>query len=183
MSGLQQLCLSDPILLISVWCSSLPPFVIAGSVYSHEPAQKIHRILCSQFFDDFVVFPLPVTYSLLAPTPSTQYPFFNRAISISCLAMMSRSRSNSSNDLLCSAAYGLPFFGSSPSPTSSRYRFTQADTRLCPTPHFLSISWMERCSSKCKRMICSFSSLLHFRCGVPFFSLDFTMKSRLHHYL
>ena len=109
MSGLQQLCLSDPILLISVWCSSLPPFVIAGSVYSHEPAQKIHRILCSQFFDDFVVFPLPVTYSLLAPTPSTQYPFFNRAISISCLAMMSRSRSNSSNDLLCSAAYGLPF--------------------------------------------------------------------------
>src|SRR5699024_6801827 len=143
-----------------------------GAVYAHEPTQKIYQVLYPQFLDDFAVFPLPVTYSLLAPAPSTQYPFFNRAISTSCLAMMSRSRSTSLSDLLvCSAAYGFPFFGSSASSPSSRYRFTQADTRLCPTPYFLSISVIEICSSKCRRMKRSFSSLLHFRCGVPFFPI------------
>ena len=86
--------------------------------------------------------------------------------------MMSRSRSTSLSDLLvCSAAYGFPFFGSSASSPSSRYRFTQADTRLCPTPYFLSISLIEICSSKCSRIKRSFSSLLHFRCGVPFFPI------------
>ena len=113
-----------PVPLVPIQQSlSLPPLVVAGTVYPHDPAQKIHRIFSFQFFDDFVVFPLPVTYSLFAPTPSTQYPFFNRAISTSCLAMMSRSRSTSLNDLLvCSAAYGLPFFGSRASAPSSRYR-------------------------------------------------------------
>ena len=81
-------------------------------------------------------------------------------IHISCLAMMSRSRSTSLSDLLvCSAAYGFPFFGSSASSPSSRYRFTQADTRLCPTPYFLSISVIEICSSKCRRMTVSYTHL------------------------
>ena len=57
-------------------------------------------LLHFEFFDDFVFFSLPVTYSLFAPAPSTQYPFFNRAISTSCLATMRRSRSTSLNDLL-----------------------------------------------------------------------------------
>lgn len=52
--------------------SSGSPFVIAGTVDVHDPAQKVYRILYSEFFDDFVVLPLPVTYSLLAPAPSTQ---------------------------------------------------------------------------------------------------------------
>lgn len=132
---------------------SLPPLVIARAIYIHESAQKVYGILFPHFFDNFVVFPLPVTYSLFAPTPSTQYPFFNRAISTSCLAMMSCSRSTSPSDLLvCSAAYGFPFFGSNASSPSSRYRFTQADTMELRTPYFFSISLIEICSSKCSRM-------------------------------
>ena len=87
--------------------------------------------------------------------------------------MMSRSRSTSPSDLLvCSAAYGLPFFGSRASSPSSRYRFTQADTMEFLTPYFFSISVIEICSSKCSRMKRSFSSLLHFWCGVPFFPIS-----------
>ena len=40
------------------------------------------------------------------------------------------------------------------------------------TPYFFSISVIEICSSKCSRMKRSFSSLLHFRCGVPFFPIS-----------
>lgn len=98
---LQQLCEQDPILLVPVQLAlSGFPFVIAGSVDPHDSAQKVYRIFYFEFFENFVVFPLPVTYSLFAPTPSTQYPFFNRAISTSCFATSSRSRSTSDSDLL-----------------------------------------------------------------------------------
>ena len=101
MSLLEKLSQENTVFLIAVKLT-LPaaPFVIARSVNVHDPAQKIHRILHSEFFDDFVIFPLPVTYSLFTPAPSTQYPFFNRAISTSCFATRSRSRSTSLSDLL-----------------------------------------------------------------------------------
>lgn len=123
---------SITVLLVAVQLA-LPtaPFVIAGTVDAHDPAQEVHRILHPEFFNDFVVFPLPVTYSLFAPALSTQYPFFNRAISTSCFATISRSRSTSLNDLLvCKAAYGFPLCGSRASSPSSRYFFTHVEIRL-----------------------------------------------------
>lgn len=87
MGSLQQPGQFHPVPFIAVHFSlPLPPFVVARAIHTHNLAQKIDRIFSFQFFDDFVFFPLPVTYSFLAPTPSTQYPFFNRAISTSCLA-------------------------------------------------------------------------------------------------
>ena len=68
--------------------------------YKHIQTEEIYRIFYFEFFENFVVFPLPVTYSLSAPTPSTQYPFFSRAISTSCLATSSLSRSTSDKFLL-----------------------------------------------------------------------------------
>ena len=98
---LKEFSQENAILFVAVWLAfPAAPFVIAGSVDVHDPAKKIYRILYSEVFDDFVIFPLPVTYSFFAPTPSTQYPFFNRAISTSCLATISRSLSTSLNDLL-----------------------------------------------------------------------------------
>ena len=107
--------------LIPIYLSlSRFPFVISGPVHIHDPAEEIYGILYFEFFDGLVVSSLPVTYFLLAPTPSTQYPFFKRAISTSCLATMRRSRSTSLSDLLvCRAAYGLPFRGSNASSPSS----------------------------------------------------------------
>ena len=106
MGFLKKLCQANAVFLIAVFCSfPATPFVIAGTVDVHDPAEKVYRILHSEFFDDFVVFSLPVTYSLLAPAPSTQYPFFNLAFSTSSFATISRSRSTSLNDLLvCKAA-------------------------------------------------------------------------------
>ena len=129
---LEKLGQKNAIFLIAVDLTlTTAPLVITGTVDAHDPAQKVYRILHSEVFDDFVVFPLPVTYSLLAPAPSTQYPFFNRAISTSCFAMISRSLSTSLNDLLvCKAAYGFPLCGSRAASPSSRYFFTQAETRL-----------------------------------------------------
>lgn len=94
MSLLKKLGQENTILLIADKLA-LPttPLVIAGTVDVHDPAQKVYRIFHSEFFDDFVVFPLQVTYSLFAPAPSTQYPFFNWAISTSCFATSSRNRS------------------------------------------------------------------------------------------
>ena len=98
---LKQLRKQKPILLVPVQLAlSGFPFVITGSVDPHNPAQKVYRIFYFKFFENFIVFPLPVTYSLFAPTPSTQYPFFNRAISTSCFAASSRRRSTSDSDLL-----------------------------------------------------------------------------------
>ena len=91
----------NTIFLIAIRLSfSASPFVVSGSIDIHDPAQKVYRVFHPEFFDDFVVFPLPVTYSLFAPAPSTQYPFFKRAISTSCFATISRSRSTSLSDLL-----------------------------------------------------------------------------------
>ena len=103
---LKKLSQENPIFLIAVKLA-LPtaPLVITGAIDVHDPAEEVYRILYSEFFDDFIVFSLPVTYSLFAPAPSTQYPFFNRAISTSCFATISRNRSTSLNDLLvCNAA-------------------------------------------------------------------------------
>src|SRR5699024_486034 len=154
MGSLQQPGQFHPVPFIAVHFSlPLPPFVVARAIHIHNLAQKIDRIFSFQFFDDFVFFPLPVTYSFFAPPPSTQYPFFNRPISTPCLAMMSLIRSTSLSVLLvCNAAYGFPFFGSRASSPSSRYRFTQADTKLFLTPCLLSISMTERCSSRCRWM-------------------------------
>ena len=70
---LQQFREQDPVSLIPVQMS-LPrsPFVVSRSVHIHDPAEEIYGILYFEFFDDLVVLSLPVTYSLLAPTPSTQ---------------------------------------------------------------------------------------------------------------
>ena len=144
MSLLKKLRQENAILFVAVKLTlTATPLVIARTVNIHDPAEKVYRILHSEFFDDFVVFPLPVTYSLFAPTPSTQYPFFNRAISTSCFAMISRSLSTSLNDLLlCNAAYGFPLCGSSASSPSSRYFFTHAVTSPLLTPHSFSIFLM-----------------------------------------
>ena len=75
MSLLAKLGQKNTILLITVKLSlPMTPLVITGSVDVHDPAQEAYRILHPELFDDFVVFPLPVTYSLFAPSPSTQYP-------------------------------------------------------------------------------------------------------------
>ena len=160
----------NAILLVAVNLTlTATPLVIAGTVDVHDSAEKVYRILHSEFFDDFVVFPLPVTYSLFAPAPSTQYPFFNRAISTSCFATISRSLSSSLNDLLvCNAEYGFPLCGSRASSPSSRYFFTHVETSPLLMSYSLAISLVALCSSKCCRIIFSFSSLLHFRCGTPF---------------
>ena len=139
-----------PILFIPI-DRSLPrfPFVISGSVKAHKSTQEIYRIVFFEFFDDFVLFPLPVTYSLFAPTPSTQYPFFNRAISTSCLATMRRSLSISLKDLLaCSAEYGLPLRDSSDSSPSSKYFFAHVDSRPLLTEYSFSICLSDSFSSK-----------------------------------
>ncbi len=106
MSLFKKLRQENTILLVAVKLAlTATPLVIAGTVDVHDPAQKVYRVFLPEFFDDFIVFPLPVTYSLFAPAPSTQYPFFNRAISTSCFATISRSLSTSLNDLLvCNAA-------------------------------------------------------------------------------
>ena len=138
---LKQVCKHDPIFLVAVHLA-LPcfPFVVAGSIHFHKFAEKLYRILHFELFDDFVFSALPVAYTLFAPTPSTQYPFFNRAISISCLATISLSRSTSLKDLLvCSAAYGLPLRETSASSPPSRYFFTHVDTRPLLTEYSFSI--------------------------------------------
>ena len=84
------------------------------------------------------------------------------------------------NDLLlCSATYGFPFRGSSASSPSFRYRFTHAATRLFLTPYMRSISMSEICYSKCRRIYPTFSSLVYFRCGVPFFPFSFPPLSSI----
>ena len=142
---MKQLCKQNTILFIAV---ELPlpwfPLVISRTVDSHNLTQKVYWILYFEFFENFVVFPLPVTYSLFALAPSTQYPFFNRAISTSCLAMLRRSRSNSLSDILvCSAAFGLPFFGSSASSPSSRYRFTRRIPDYAPRRIASRFPWLK----------------------------------------
>ena len=141
MSIPEKLCQKSPVFFIAVLRPSpTTPLVIAGSVDAHDPAKKIHRILYSELFNDLIIFPLPITYSLPAPTPSTQYPFFNLAISTSCFATIKRSRSTSLNDLLlCRAAYGFPLCGSSASSPSSKYFLTHAQTSEFPIPVSLSI--------------------------------------------
>ena len=150
MGFFKKLSQENTIFLIAVKLA-LPtaPLVIAGTVDIHDPAEKIHRILHSEFFDDFVVFPLPVTYSLLAPAPSTQYPFFNRAISTSCFATIRRSLSTSLNDLLvCKAAYGFPLCGSRASSPSSRYFLTHVPISPLLIPYSFSSCRSDLCSSK-----------------------------------
>ena len=72
----QQPCKQLPILFIAIWLPLPPfPFVISGFTYAHDLTEKFNRILRSERFDDFVLLSCMVMYSLLAPTPSTQYPF------------------------------------------------------------------------------------------------------------
>ena len=53
----------DPVLRIAVWFTLAGfPFVISGSVYTHDLAQEVHRIFAFHFFDYFVVFTLPVNH-------------------------------------------------------------------------------------------------------------------------
>ncbi len=91
---LQPLRQKNPVLFISVRLV-LPafPFVVTGSVYVHDLTKETYWISGSECFDDFKFFSLPVTNSLAAPTPFTQYPFFNLSFSISSFATISRRRS------------------------------------------------------------------------------------------
>ena len=91
----------QPITLISVQRSlTFLPFIVARFADSHELTEKDDWIFAFQLLDNFILTSCPITYSLFAPTPSTQYPFFNRAISTSCFATSRRRRSTSDSDLL-----------------------------------------------------------------------------------
>lgn len=68
---------------------SPPPFVITGTVGTHDLAEQIDWVSHSQIFDDLKLFPLPVTNSFRKPLPFTWYPFFNRATSASNFAIRS----------------------------------------------------------------------------------------------
>lgn len=59
------------------------PLVVTGFVNSHKLTKEYNGIFHFESFDDFL--PCPVTHSLLASTPSIQYPFVNRSFSISSL--------------------------------------------------------------------------------------------------
>ena len=106
----QKLCEQLPVLFISIQLSLPPsPLVVTGITNPHKLAEEHDGIFYFKYFNDFVLLPGPVTYSLFAPTPSAQYPFFNRSFSISSLATISRSLSNSERFLLtCNAANELP---------------------------------------------------------------------------
>ena len=150
------------------------PFVIAGTIDVHDTAQIVYRVLYSEFFDNFVVLPFPVTYSLFAPAPSTQYPFFNLAFSISSFATMRRKRSTSDNDLLvCSAANRFPGrpLGMNACSPSARYSFTHLQIMLRSAVNSFSSVLTETCSSKCLCTICAFCSGVHIRFFCPFFIL------------
>ena len=101
MGFLKKLRQQNTVLLIAIrLTSTVPPLVITRAVYSHKIQEISHRVFYSEFFDDFVIVSLPVTYTLFAPASSTQYPFFNLAFSISSFATVSRNRSNSESFLL-----------------------------------------------------------------------------------
>lgn len=128
------------------------------------------------FLDDFVLTSCLVMYSLFAPTPSIQYPFFNRAISISCFATTKRRRSNSDRFLfLHKDTNWLPgcFFGFSPVSLSDMYSLSQRHIMLCSVPYSFSNvrteTWLSRCfltiacfcSGVYIRFFCTFSLFLH----------------------
>ncbi len=72
----KQLGKCRPILLVAIGLALAGfPLVVSRAIDSHNPAQKYYGVSFFEFFDHFIVFPLPVTYSLSAPDPSTQYPF------------------------------------------------------------------------------------------------------------
>ncbi len=170
----KELCQESAIFLITVLrSSSTSPFVIAGTVYPHKIQKAGHGVFHSEFFDDFVVILLPVTYTLFAPTPSTQYPFFNLAFSISNLATVSRSRSNSESFLLvCSAANRFPgcLLGINACSPSARYSFTHLQIMLRSAVYSFSSALTETCSSRCLCTISAFCSGVHTRFLCPFFT-------------
>ena len=170
---LKKICQQYPILFISVQCS-LPcfPFVISGTVYTHELAQKGYGIFPFELFEHFVFFSLPVTYSLFAPTPSTQYPFFNRSFSISSFATISRNCSISDRLLLtCSAANLLPgcLCGMNADSPSAIYSFTHRQIILLSASYSFPNLTTDTWSSKCLRTISVFCSGVHIRLICPFF--------------
>ena len=62
---MEQFCKDDPVLLIPIKPALAHfPFVIAGTADPRDSAQKIYRVFYFEFFENFVVFPLPVTYIL-----------------------------------------------------------------------------------------------------------------------
>ena len=72
----KQFCQQHPILLIPVLSSLTSALsVIAGWIYFHGFAEKIHWVALLHFLYYFVFLMFPVTNSLFTPTPSTQYPF------------------------------------------------------------------------------------------------------------
>ena len=156
----QQFSQQLPILLISVQCTlSALPFVVTGLTDSQELAEKDNRIFSFHFFDDLVFTSCPVTYALFAPTPSTQYPFFNRAISISCFATNKRRRSTSDKFLLlCNAANLLPgrVLGSNAASPPERYSFVHRHIIPVSVSYSFASVRTEICSSKCLCPISSF---------------------------
>ena len=169
----QKLCKQLSVLLIPVQYSlSILPFVIAGLTDSHELTEKGYWIFFFHFFNNFVFAPCPVTYSLFAPAPSTQYPFFNRAISISCLATNSRNRSNSDRFLLrCNAANLLPgrVLGSKTASPPLRYSFVHRHIIPVSVSYSFANVRTEKWSSRCLCTISSFCSIVHFFFFCPFF--------------
>ena len=175
MGFLEEICQQNPVLFIAIrLASAFPPLAITGTIYSHKTQKISHRIFHSEFFDDFVIASLPVTYTLFAPTPSTQYPFFRLAFSISSFATVSRSRSNSDSFLLvCSAANGFPGwpFGMNACSPSAKYSFAHLQIMLRSAVYSFSSVLTEMCSSKCLCTISAFCSGVQIRFFCPFFIL------------
>ena len=72
----QQMCQQNPVLLISIGLSFASfPFIVTRSIYIHDLAKKTYGISGTKRIDDFELFSLSVTSSLVAPTPFTKYPF------------------------------------------------------------------------------------------------------------
>ena len=98
-------------------------------------------------------------------------PFFNRAISISCFATSSLSRSSSDKFLLlCNAANLFPGrgLGSNAASPPAKYSLLHRLTIPCMIPYSFPSFLMEICSSKCLCTISSFCSFVHTRFVWPF---------------
>lgn len=112
-----------------------------------------------------------------APGPNSfsQYPFFNRSLSIPSFATISHSRSNSGRLLLvCNAANGFPGcpLETKAASPSAIYAFTQWQIMLLFVVHSLSSARNEMWSSGCLCTISDFCSGVHIRSVCPFFTIN-----------